>query len=135
MAQNLRKNVLKFLSHHLEETELDDTKTTYNLLRLHEQNNEVELAIHVFPGKPKIQGMLCPGEDQTVYRRGAQRWTKSYRVNGHIFEAKRFNKKAFCTYCQDRIWGLGRQGFKCFQCKLMIHKKCHLLIHVKCDIR
>ena len=135
MAQNLRKNVLvKFLSHHLEATELD-TKTTYNFLRLHEQNNEVELAIHVFPGKPKIQGMLCPGEDQSVYRRGAQRWTKSYRVNGHIFEAKRFNKKAFCTYCQDRIWGLGRQGFKCFQCKLMIHKKCHQLIHVKCDIR
>ena len=66
MAQNLRKNVLKFLSHHLEETELDNTKTTYNFLRLHEQNNEVELAIHVFPGKPKIQGMLCPGEVQTV---------------------------------------------------------------------
>merc|ERR1719471_749291 len=27
-----------------------------------------------------------------------------YEVNGHIFQAKRFNRKAFCAYCHDRIW-------------------------------
>lgn len=38
-----------------------------------------------------------------------------------------YDQRAFCAYCHDRIWGLGRQGFKCIQCKLLIHKKCHKL--------
>ena len=42
-------------------------------------------------------------------------------------------QRAFCAFCHDRIWGLGRQGFKCTQCKLLIHKKCHKLIRVACD--
>ena len=70
---------------------------------------------------------------RSIYRRGARRWRKMYKVNGHIFQAKRFNRKAFCAYCHDRIWGLGRQGFKCIQCKLLIHKKCHKLCRVVCD--
>lgn len=41
-------------------------------------------------------------------------------------------QKAFCAYCHDRIWGLGRQGFKCIQCKLLVHKKCHKAVHVRC---
>lgn len=28
----------------------------------------------------------------SIYRRGARRWRKLYRVNGHIFQAKRFNR-------------------------------------------
>ena len=51
----------------------------------------------------------------SFFRRGARRWRKLYKVNGHIFQAKRFNRKAYCAYCHDRIWGLGRQGFKCTQ--------------------
>ena len=51
------------------------------------------------------------------------------------FQAKRFNRKASCAYCHDRIWGLGRQGFKCIQCRLLIHKKCHKLCRVVCDAR
>ena len=69
---------------------------------------------------------------ETIYRRGARRWRKLYKVNGHIFQAKRFNKRAFCAYCQDRIWGLGRQGFKCNNCKLMVHKSCHKFIKLGC---
>lgn len=42
-------------------------------------------------------------------------------------------QRAFCAYCRDRIWGLGRQGFKCTQCKLLIHKKCHKLIQKPCS--
>lgn len=68
----------------------------------------------------------------SIYRRGARRWRKLYRINGHIFQAKRFNRKAFCAYCHDRIWGLGRQGFKCIQCKLLVHKKCHKEVNVTC---
>ena len=52
----------------------------------------------------------------------------------NVLQAKRFNRKAFCAYCHDRIWGLGRQGFKCIQCKLLIHKKCHKLCRVVCDV-
>lgn len=45
------------------------------------------------------------------------------RLNGHIFQAKRLNT-AYCIICNDLIWGLGRQGFKCTQCKIIVHKKC-----------
>lgn len=41
-------------------------------------------------------------------------------------------QKAFCAFCNDRIWGLGRQGFKCINCKLMVHKKCHKLFRDTC---
>ncbi|XP_059084912.1 atypical protein kinase C-like [Tigriopus californicus] len=103
-------------------------------IRLYEVNKEAELTVHVFPGKPLAPGMPCQGEDRSIYRRGARRWKKLYKVNGHIFQAKRFNRRASCAYCHDRIWGLGRQGFKCTQCKLLIHKKCHKLIRVVCDV-
>lgn len=43
-----------------------------------------------------------------------------------------FLQRAFCAYCHDRIWGLGRQGFKCTQCKLLVHKKCHKLGSKSC---
>lgn len=102
-------------------------------IRLYEINKEAELCVHVFPGLPSAPGMPCHGEDKSIYRRGARRWRKVYKVNGHIFQAKRFNRRAFCAFCHDRIWGLGRQGFKCTQCKLLIHKKCHKLIRVACD--
>eukprot|EP00088_Acartia_fossae_P047646 TRINITY_DN5169_c0_g1_i8.p1 TRINITY_DN5169_c0_g1~~TRINITY_DN5169_c0_g1_i8.p1 ORF type:complete len:609 (-),score=178.46 TRINITY_DN5169_c0_g1_i8:311-2137(-) len=108
------------------QTELDEA------IRLYEVNKEAELSVHVFPGRPPAPGQPCHGEDRSIYRRGARRWRKMYKVNGHIFQAKRFNRKAYCEYCRDRIWGLGRQGFKCVQCKLLIHKKCHKLSKVVC---
>lgn len=110
-----------------------------------------------------------------MYRKGARRWRKLYRINGHLFQAKRFSKvntgscsvtttvekdllphlslpwlkdiyywhactkkyfvllqKAFCSFCSDRIWGLGRQGFKCIQCKIAVHKRCHKFLKVVC---
>ncbi|XP_041982039.1 atypical protein kinase C isoform X3 [Aricia agestis] len=91
------------------------------------------LSRNVFPNVPAAPGMPCAGEDRSIYRRGARRWRKLYRVNGHIFQAKRFNRRAFCAFCQDRIWGLGRQGFKCIQCKLLVHKKCHKLVQRPCS--
>lgn len=102
-------------------------------LRLYELNKDSELTIHVFPNVPPAPGMPCQGEDRSIYRRGARRWRKLYLVNGHIFQAKRFNRRAFCAFCRDRIWGLGRQGFKCNQCKLLVHKKCHKLVQRPCS--
>lgn len=38
------------------------------------------------------QQMNYQTEDRSIYRRGARRWRKLYRINGHIFQAKRFNR-------------------------------------------
>lgn len=103
-------------------------------IRLYVVGKDADLTIHVFPSVPVVAGMPCVGEDKSIYRRGARRWRKLYRVNGHIFQPKRFNRRAFCAFCADRIYGLGRQGFKCINCKLMVHKKCHKLIRIVCSM-
>nr|XP_014344177.1 PREDICTED: protein kinase C zeta type [Latimeria chalumnae] len=100
--------------------------------RLYCQNRNEGLLIHVFPSIPEKPGMPCPGEDKSIYRRGARRWRKLYRVNGHLFQAKRFNRRAYCGHCSERIWGLGRQGYKCINCKLLVHKRCHKLVPLTC---
>ncbi|NP_001084068.1 protein kinase C iota L homeolog [Xenopus laevis] len=100
--------------------------------RLYELNKDSELLIHVFPCIPEKPGMPCTGEDKSIYRRGARRWRKLYCANGHTFQAKRFNRRAHCAICTDRIWGLGRQGYKCINCKLLVHKKCHKLVTIEC---
>ncbi|MGH0153671.1 UNVERIFIED_CONTAM: hypothetical protein FKN15_025515 [Acipenser sinensis] len=84
-------------------------------LRLYELNKDSELIIH-----------------ESIYRRGARRWRKLYYAKGHTFQAKRFNRRAHCAICTDRIWGLGRQGYKCINCKLLVHKKCHKLVTIEC---
>ncbi|EDW32557.1 GL11705 [Drosophila persimilis] len=61
-------------------------------IRLYEMNYDSQLVIHVFPNVPQAPGLSCDGEDRSIYRRGARRWRKLYRVNGHIFQAKRFNR-------------------------------------------
>uniref|UniRef100_A0A7N8YBZ5 Protein kinase C n=1 Tax=Mastacembelus armatus TaxID=205130 RepID=A0A7N8YBZ5_9TELE len=96
--------------------------------RIYNRTRQSGLLLHVFPSVPEQPGMPCPGEDKSIYRRGARRWRKLYRVNGHLFQAKRFNRKAYCGHCSERIWGLGRQGYKCINCKLLVHKRCHRLI-------
>ncbi|XP_058408666.1 protein kinase C zeta type isoform X2 [Diceros bicornis minor] len=60
--------------------------------RLACQHRDEGLIIHVFPSIPEQPGMPCPGEDKSIYRRGARRWRKLYRANGHLFQAKRFNR-------------------------------------------
>uniref|UniRef100_A0A8D0HL11 Protein kinase C n=1 Tax=Sphenodon punctatus TaxID=8508 RepID=A0A8D0HL11_SPHPU len=100
--------------------------------RLYCQRRDEGLIIHVFPSIPEKPGMPCPGEDKSIYRRGARRWRKLYRVNGHLFQAKRFNRRAYCGQCSERIWGLGRQGYKCINCKLLVHKRCHILVPLTC---
>ncbi|XP_074653790.1 protein kinase C iota type-like [Tubulanus polymorphus] len=101
-------------------------------LRLYDVNKDSEITIHVFDNIPPVPGQSCIGEDRNMYRRGARRWRKLYRVNGHLFQVKRFSKRAFCSFCQDRIWGLGRQGMKCVNCKLLVHKRCHKLVRFTC---
>jgi hypothetical protein len=102
-------------------------------IRLYYLNKESELVIHVFANVPQKPGTQCIGEDRSIYRRGARRWRKIYLVNGHKYQAKRFARTALCKVCQDRIWGLGRQGYKCLECKIMVHKRCHKFILSPCS--
>jgi hypothetical protein len=101
-------------------------------LRLYYLNKENELIIHIFANIPERPGIQCTGEDRSIYRRGARRWRKIYLVNGHKYQAKRFAPSALCKVCMDRIWGLGRQGYKCLECKIMVHKRCHKYINLQC---
>lgn len=101
--------------------------------RLSCQHKDEGLTLHVFPSIPKEPGMPCPGEDKSIYRRGARRWRKLYRANGHLFQAKRFNRRAYCGQCSERIWGLARQGYRCIHCKLLVHKRCYVLVPLTCS--
>ncbi|VDN25468.1 unnamed protein product [Gongylonema pulchrum] len=101
-------------------------------VRLLHANGEAELNVHVFLGIPPLPGLPCNGEDKTVYRRGARRWKKFYHVNGHRFQAKRLNRRVQCFFCNDYIWGLGRQGYRCADCRLCVHKKCHRAVRQPC---
>lgn len=96
------------------------------------QGRDEVLFIHVFPSIPEQPGMPCPAEDKSIYRHGARRWRKPYRANGHLFQAKRFNRGAYCGQCSGRIWGLSRQGYRCINCKLLVHKRCHVLVPLTC---
>ncbi|VDO09783.1 unnamed protein product [Rodentolepis nana] len=125
-------------------------------IRLYYANKEPFLAVHVFNGAPLGPGLPCPAEDGKtrsfiltfsscfslnfsllytvkMYRRGAKRWNKKfYHLKGHNFVGRRFNKNAICAYCEDRIWGLGQQGYKCINCKLLIHKRCAPSVDYQC---
>ena len=48
-------------------------------IRLYDLNKDSELKIHIFPNRPERPGLPCIGEDG-VYRRGARRWRKFYRL-------------------------------------------------------
>uniref|UniRef100_A0A8C6LDZ6 Protein kinase C n=1 Tax=Nothobranchius furzeri TaxID=105023 RepID=A0A8C6LDZ6_NOTFU len=101
--------------------------------RIYSRTRRSGLLLHVFPSIPEQPGMPCPGEDKSIYRRGARRWRKLYRASGHLFQAKRFNRRACCGHCRERIWGLGGQGYKCINCKLLVHKRCHRLLPQTCQ--
>uniref|UniRef100_A0A8B9L511 Protein kinase C n=1 Tax=Astyanax mexicanus TaxID=7994 RepID=A0A8B9L511_ASTMX len=97
---------------------------------------ELDEAFRIY-SRNKRSGLLLHGTAlpylTSIYRRGARRWRKLYRVNGHLFQAKRFNRKAYCGHCSERIWGLGRQGYRCINCRLLVHKRCHKLVPLSCQ--
>jgi len=132
-SQDMEQFTMKWIDEEGDPCTISSQVELDEAIRLYEVNKDSEITIHVFPNVPAAPGLPCQGEDRSIYRRGARRWRKLYRVNGHLFQAKRFNRRASCAYCHDRIWGLGRQGFKCIQCKLLIHKKCHKLIKITCS--
>uniref|UniRef100_A0A8C2QQ55 Protein kinase C n=1 Tax=Cricetulus griseus TaxID=10029 RepID=A0A8C2QQ55_CRIGR len=81
--------------------------------RLACQGRDEVLIIHVFPSIPEQPGMPCPGEDSES------------AVRSHP-------QRAYCGQCSERIWGLARQGYRCINCKLLVHKRCHVLVPLTC---
>ncbi|EHB05738.1 Protein kinase C iota type [Heterocephalus glaber] len=100
-------------------------------IRLSELKKDSELLIHsspCIPGHPKVP---CP-EEKPIHHRAAGFWRKLYCVNDHTFQAKRFSMQAHCAVCTYHVGGLGRQVYKCTNCKLLVHKKCHKLVTIEC---
>ncbi|KAH3690250.1 protein kinase C iota type-like [Dreissena polymorpha] len=81
-------------------------------IRLYEINKDSEINMHVFPNIPREPGLPCVGEDRNMYRRGARRWRKLYRVNGHNFQARDSPEKQCVSSVRTGSWGLGRQGIQ-----------------------
>lgn len=113
---------VKWLDESLDAITMSSQRELNTAIRLYMKNTDKELHIHVFPSRPEHPGLLCPGEDPLIYRRGARRWRKLYLINGHRYQAKRFSTTAACTVCNDRLWGLGRQGYKCLDCRVCLSR-------------
>lgn len=75
-----------------------------------------------------ILGRVLEAALATIASLGAQ----CMLIYDAVFCVRHAEQRAHCAICTDRIWGLGRQGYKCINCKLLVHKKCHKLVTVEC---
>ena len=76
--------------------------------------------------------MTSVNENLVKRRRGAVRHLKVHEHNGHKFVAKFFSQFTFCSFCDDFLWGFGKQGYQCQFCSIVVHAKCHSMLLTSC---
>lgn len=67
-------------------------------------------------------------------RRDAFRLMKIHESKGHEFTSKFFSQFTFCSFCNDFLWGFGKQGYQCQLCSTVVHAKCYEKILTKCTM-
>ena len=65
-------------------------------------------------------------------RQGAFKRKVIVSVNGHKFQARFFKQPTYCGHCKDYIWGFGKQGYQCTECRFCVHDKCCDKVGFKC---
>ncbi|XP_075167474.1 inactivation no afterpotential C [Haematobia irritans] len=65
-------------------------------------------------------------------RRGGMKRKAVEIVNGHKFAVRFFKQPTYCGHCKDFIWGFGKQGYQCEDCRFNIHQKCCKFVVFKC---
>ncbi|EDW32310.1 GL11569 [Drosophila persimilis] len=65
-------------------------------------------------------------------RKGAMKRKGQEIVNGHRFGMRFFKQPTYCGQCKDFIWGFGKPGLQCEECRFNIHQKCCKSVEFKC---
>ena len=53
-------------------------------------------------------------------------------VRGHHLVLQQYYEVAHCNHCQNIIWGVSPQGYKCTDCELNIHRACSKVLEENC---
>lgn len=65
-------------------------------------------------------------------RQGAFKRKGIVNTQGHKFQARFFKQPTYCGHCKDYIWGFGKQGYQCTECRFCVHDKCADSVVFKC---
>lgn len=65
-------------------------------------------------------------------RQGAFKRKGIVNTQGHQFQARFFKQPTYCGHCKDYIWGFGKQGYQCTECRFCVHDKCAEQVALKC---